>query len=228
MKLEDYAILTRAAYLSVDTEESLEEVPEEVSFEDSFSLQWDVRGEIYRRKEEYIVGISGSSDPKHWLLNLQLFPANTEFDCRVHEGFLKGAEELLNYLENQKPNILKSQKITFTGHSLGAAIATIAAFFLSDREIQTRVIRFGCPKIGNQTFNKKVKRISEVVTVERDRDLVTNLPISFFVKNPWDVKLKSSISCYKVISNHQMNQYLKDIISGRLKSKRRLSSSGLI
>lgn len=227
MKLEDYAILAKAAYNSVGTEQSLREISQEVSFEDSFSLQWGVVGEIYKWKKDHIISISGSSEPKHWLLNLQLFPANTVFNGRVHGGFLQGANQLLDYLDDCKPEILSCRKITFVGHSLGAAIATVAALLLSDRVIQTKVVRFGCPKVGDHSTNKKVRQHSEVVTIERDRDLVTNLPISLYEKNPGDIKLKSNIPCYKVISNHRMNQYLKDI-NDRLESKKHLLSSGLI
>jgi hypothetical protein len=80
---------------------------------------------------------------------------------RVHFGFQKMYQEL-------QPSLRKAvahwwgqgvaRQVVFTGHSLGGALATLAAADLSDmlRPGQLSVIGFGSPRVGDQEFRRYV------------------------------------------------------------------------
>jgi triacylglycerol lipase len=67
----------------------------------------------------------------------------------VHEGFWRaidticGETQIVQWLEGNR-----AQTTVFTGHSLGAALATLAAA----RFPQAEVIAFGSPRVGNRDF----------------------------------------------------------------------------
>jgi putative lipase involved disintegration of autophagic bodies len=74
-------------------------------------------------------------------------------------------EDVMPLLE-ANPN----HKLYITGHSLGAALSTVASFFLScEKGIQTPVtcINFASPRAGDKTF-------LSAVTVS-SKELITNL-----------------------------------------------------
>lgn len=76
-------------------------------------------------------------------------------DCQVHDGFNKG------WIERQ-PSILKairdakvahpSYGLVVTGHSLGAAVATIAGAYLRSVGLPCDIYTFGSPRVGNDHF----------------------------------------------------------------------------
>lgn len=60
--------------------------------------------------------------------------------------------------------ILKAQKneLVITGHSLGGALSTLAAFDFNNLGIKTNLITFGSPRVGNEKFAKELnKRLVE-------------------------------------------------------------------
>jgi triacylglycerol lipase len=74
---------------------------------------------------------------------------------KVHTGFQDEVNELwmdcLKEIENNN-NLKKPKKLFFTGHSLGAAMATIAASRCSAEELYT----FGSPRVGGRKFTKNL------------------------------------------------------------------------
>ncbi len=66
----------------------------------------------------------------------------------------------------------------FTGHSLGAACATIAAarakYFWPDVDIA--LITFGSPRVGDKKFVQHVNTVSRIERYVNNSDVVTMLP----------------------------------------------------
>ena len=71
---------------------------------------------------------------------------------RVHSGFFKETQKLLPYIHSLKFDPFKPLYIT--GHSLGAAIATIVAAVLGDKA--SMLITFGSPRVGTADFVKSI------------------------------------------------------------------------
>ena len=100
----------------------------------------------------------------------------------VHDGFADAwksvREELLDILVSIDTN---NRKIWFTGHSLGAALATLASRDLPVKYRPDAVHTFGSPRVGSPEFVKFYK-INHYRFVNED-DIVPHVPFQgFFVK----------------------------------------------
>lgn len=118
----------------------------------------------------YVV-IRGTSTSHEWSNNFRFIPRHfsvrdkaKEFSFGgVHDGFAdiydslnKELIEKLNYTLTRPGNFI--DRVIFTGHSLGAAVATLAyAVFLyrfSQMAFRTMGIMFGSPRVGNPSFGR--------------------------------------------------------------------------
>lgn len=83
-------------------------------------------------REEIVVAFRGTSDTQNWIADFDFI--QTSFsecdDCYVHNGFYESWEEIKTYAEGfvQAAYALNPDyTLTIAGHSLGAAVATLAA-----------------------------------------------------------------------------------------------------
>jgi hypothetical protein len=64
--------------------------------------------------------------------------------------------------------------VWFTGHSLGGALATLAAH--ADSNANSRLVTFGCPRVGNHAFTEAMRvPVSRFVNAD---DTVNRIPLS--------------------------------------------------
>jgi triacylglycerol lipase len=102
--------------------------------------------------------------------------SNSKIMC--HQGFINVyntfQKQIIDSVNKNNPN-----KIIITGHSLGAGIATIAAYHLSTINKNVYVYTFASPRVGNIEFanyiNKNTKCFYRIVNLS---DLIPTLPIS--------------------------------------------------
>ena len=101
---------------------------------------------------------------------------------RVHRGFLDGYNSI-------REDILKSLKkvlglpLYVTGHSLGAALATVATNYLEGEVIDGAPLRdqiaacytFGSPRVGNKQYDRDFK--SAIYRIVNTTDIVTVIPL---------------------------------------------------
>ena len=94
--------------------------------------------------------------------------------CSVHLGFYSAEQAVLADVINEV-TVLKSHfpsyRIVVTGHSLGAAIATLAAADLTTAGITVTLINFGSPRLGNKQL---AAYLTDLIPPER-RFRVTHL-----------------------------------------------------
>jgi len=90
-------------------------------------------------------------------------------DAEVHEGFVKALDSVWKEVVSGLEKI--TSPVFFTGHSLGAGLATLAA----SRRRPTAVYTFGSPRVGNEAFCLSLKDMP-IYRVVDDSDLVTKLP----------------------------------------------------
>jgi triacylglycerol lipase len=70
-------------------------------------------------------------------------------DARVHRGFLAALDQVWEALAGRLENIVaQGLPVWYTGHSLGAALATLAAARIPPAALYT----FGSPRVGNEPF----------------------------------------------------------------------------
>lgn len=158
--------------------------------------------------QSVVVAFRGSQSPKSldgfkdWLLtnanNLLVVPegrAGTDFaaagvGARFHRGFLEALAEIWDPLHGAVREALgaKDRPLWITGHSLGGAIALLAAWRFQQQFIPVHeVMTFGAPMVGNaaaaQAFEREFpNRIFRYVDVE---DPVPLLPTVSLVANTY-------------------------------------------
>ena len=124
--------------------------------------------EIWKRKERF----DPSQIMADFKTNIDIRLSDWIGGGKVHAGFksaLDGVwDEMLPELKR-----LQDQKVPLwvTGHSLGAALATLAADRLQDVQ---GLYTFGSPRVGNQEFQKRFSR--SAFRVVNGRDIVADVP----------------------------------------------------
>jgi len=104
-----------------------------------------------------------------------LLPAAFAAGGRVHTGFLSAFKEVshqLDALARAKP---PGQRLWLTGHSLGGALATLAAAHLGFSVLQG-LATYGCPRVGDAAFASVLPRQSYDRFVHRDDGVATVPP----------------------------------------------------
>ncbi|KAL8702884.1 MAG: hypothetical protein Q9201_003947 [Fulgogasparrea decipioides] len=133
-----------------------------------------------------VLSIRGSVSKQNWHADWDMIRTDTNFchECRVHRGFLHSWEEMkIAVLTNMKKavEIHPDYRIVVTGHSLGGAVATLAAAELRRLDdhfrSQTELYTFGSPRLANKeaaAWFSGQSRLSWRITYKND--LVPRLP----------------------------------------------------
>jgi triacylglycerol lipase len=151
---------------------------EQVEFFNKTDLTADTQGMLVRSIEEprwaALVFRGSEKNVKDWLGNLMMHsvPVGGE-GVRVHEGF-EHALEIVWEKVAEALATLGDVPLFFTGHSLGAALATIAASRHAPRAVYT----FGSPLVGNHHFAEALKDVA-IYRIVDDIDAVTFAPPPF-------------------------------------------------
>ena len=90
----------------------------------------------------------------------------------MQEGFVKAIDAVYTSIEEKlEPHLSGQKQLFITGHSLGAALASLLSYRLSldHPTSQPNVYVFGCPPVGDEKFSKSFKGShSNVITIEGD------------------------------------------------------------
>lgn len=89
----------------------------------------------------------------------------------IHEGFLEAFNSVWGDIASELAQLPATCPLFYAGHSLGAALATLAAASRAPQALYT----FGSPRVGNQVFVESLAQFP-IHRVVDDRDLVPTLP----------------------------------------------------
>jgi pimeloyl-ACP methyl ester carboxylesterase len=94
----------------------------------------------------------------------------------VHQGFARRLSNITADLQRVLARLAPSCRLWFTGHSLGAAAATLAAYRHRDRT--DGICTFGSPLVGNGVFTGTFGGALGLKSTRyvNDHDLVTRVP----------------------------------------------------
>jgi hypothetical protein len=130
------------------------------------------------------VSFRGSETIQNWIDNLDVILTNYPLcaSCEVHKGFYDAEQDSIANVISQVKS-LKSKFPTYsvvvTGHSLGAALATLTALDLIYNGVtNVRMFNFGSPRIGNDQFAAFAStKLSDRSRITHHKDMVVHSPM---------------------------------------------------
>lgn len=162
-----------------------------------FELEWlgsrlTNRGLVLSNDQSFVVVFRGTRLEVHNLMDVaelviinqsdlwidSLFlPAVCSVGGQVHAGFLKAFSEISDALDAVWKAKTAGRKLWLAGHSLGGALATLAAAHLG-REAVQGLYTYGCPRVGDRKFVSVLPQASYFRFVHRE-DWVVHQPPEF-------------------------------------------------
>ncbi len=114
----------------------------------------DTEGFLYQDDEQALVAFRGSQTLGDWVYNANLQLVAWPGPGRVHQGFFVALDAVWQGLSAQLADLPVDRKLWYAGHSLGGALAMLAADRLrleQDRSC-AGIFTFGAPKVGDAEF----------------------------------------------------------------------------
>jgi len=140
---------------------------------------------INKTDKRICVVFRGSESTKDWFYDLKIQKHNLKDNIWVHSGFYQQLYENGVY-----DKILTSVKqivdehpdfsLYVTGHSLGAALATLCGFMFSQEfKNQITVVSFASPRVGDAEWKNAFEKQHNLVhyRIANNRDIVTAFPM---------------------------------------------------
>ena len=139
------------------------------------------QGMIVNNNEEIIICFRGTepTEMTDVLSDLKAWPKRSQEKGLVHFGFAQALDkvydEMSTYLERLSLGAPEGIKVICTGHSLGAALATLFAAREDAHELYT----FGSPRVGTRSFCKEIKKDGvKHYRFVNNNDIVTSVPLA--------------------------------------------------
>ena len=180
---------------------------------------YDIGGaQAYRfeNKTDVVVACRGTQPTEFNDLkaDLKAFPVKSETVSRVHRGFKNEVDELWPMVcEDIGRTVNVGKKLWICGHSLGAAMATIAAGRMQSKVLA--LITFGSPRVGNKEYVNSLT--VKHYRVQNNCDDVTKVPFMLmgFVHHGTHMYM----NYYGAFRNLTPWQQIKDMVRSRLKAR---------
>ena len=143
----------------------------------------DIQAFFIADDKRVIISFRGTTTLTHWpLYNFRTQSVDVE-GKKVHSGFWDGLKKMQPYIRR----ILQEgdeREIYLTGHSLGGALAFLAAFdlttYLDNRGAKIHLCTFGQPRCGDQELVETVgRKVKAYLRYENYLDPVPHLPRHF-------------------------------------------------
>ena len=178
--------------------------------------QGHINGYVLKAHGATYIFIAGTDEFKDVVTDIRLAPSRfngESSNIKVHVGF----EDAYRSIESLLMNYCKNEKnVIIAGHSMGGAIATLAAYKLARTVQSVTCVTFGSPRVGNRAFIKNFNKIvkSSYRIVYRN-DVVTKFPKLLFwyrhVDTLYQSKRKRWFSFFTSMLDHPMNNYIDGI-----------------
>eukprot|EP01147_Barroeca_monosierra_P006122 gene6122-9182_t len=144
---------------------------------------------VDKQNKYIVVAFQGTHNLKQWIDDLKFFKTDLHYpgagsDVKVHRGFYEAYQEVQSTVNNfvsATQQKYGSYRILVTGHSLGAALATMCSLDLSIKHPTSSISHYtlGQPRVGNEPFYEFFRQ-STIVAAYRfvhNHDIVPHLPL---------------------------------------------------
>ena len=129
-------------------------------------------------KDYIAITFRGTNELKDWLDNINAFATQRLFGS-FHRGFYQSVMEFWQEIEN-KINLLKAPRpVWFTGHSLGGAMAVIAAaMYIHEDRPFSGLYTFGQPRCMDRSTSRlfNLEAGNRYYRFQNNNDIVTRIP----------------------------------------------------
>lgn len=126
---------------------------------------------------EVIVAIRGTQTGRDWASNLNVGYAAGPAGSLVHSGFM----EIYKSLQSELHKVVRAanaQRVHFVGHSLGGALATLAAVdFAANKGMPASLYTFGAPRVGSLGLANTLRTKVPAGSVKRIYSLADPVPM---------------------------------------------------
>ncbi|MBT9317797.1 lipase family protein [Leptothoe spongobia] len=167
--------------------------------------EYDTQAFIFRTDNCIVLAFRGSQEIRDWYTNfstkLRKFTIRREgqttissYKGRVHTGFFLGwasvEKGVLAQIKNWQNELNPGEALPpllITGHSLGGALATMAAASLQDNNISVAgLYTFGQPRVGDRSFTRQLNAnlVGKVFRFINNNDVVPHVPPPFSLRSP--------------------------------------------
>ncbi|HEX5104157.1 MAG TPA: lipase family protein [Pirellulaceae bacterium] len=127
--------------------------------------------------DHVVLAFAGTNDIRDWLTNIH-FAMVPELGGKAHRGFSQALDAIWSiFFTKIKLHTDAGRKLWITGHSLGGALATLAARRLPTSMKPAGVYTFGQPRVGDTTYAKKYKLKHHRFV--HNKDIVPTVPSRF-------------------------------------------------
>ena len=153
----------------------------------------DTQAVVIELPDAVIVAFRGTSNLRDWITDARFWrrtlveEANGD-DCQVHDGFLDAYESIIELLSVHLRGIVGDRHVFVTGHSLGGALAILAALELKRQGFRlAQIYTFGQPRVGNAAFKRLYEWSLSQSTfrVVHEEDIVARLPHLPYFTDPY-------------------------------------------
>lgn len=171
----------------------------------------DTQGLIAYNDQFAIVALRGTEpdELKDVLTDLSLLPTEAGDGGQVHAGFQSALEDVWRQMKTPLERLAaQGRTIWFTGHSLGGALAVLAADQFGKA---AGVYTFGAPRVGDAGFQARYHQ--PTYRIVNNTDLVTELPPPVFYRHVGELKYFGS--------DHQLTDGIgsRDLIQDRVRGQ---------
>jgi len=128
-------------------------------------------------KEEYVLAFRGTepSELSDVLADLNAIPRGAMTHGLVHSGFRNECDKLWDDIVKHHSKGHQNKTMYITGHSLGAAMATIATSRFEEVQAVAQLTTFGSPRVGTRKFVKNIS--TPHMRYVNNNDIVTKVPL---------------------------------------------------
>jgi len=166
---------------------------------------------IYQFEDMAVVTFRGLKTVQDLVRSLNFIPEDYR-GTRVHRGFAEATQELndLGIIPMLAKQRERYDKVIYTGHSLGGAIANILSLDVPP----DKLITFGSPKVISKP--KSVFENTEIIRYVTKYDFIRYVPpnLPYMYKHIGDgIILPGSFYIKELFRPHRISEYIKSVVS---------------